>query len=558
MNEARSDRPTVLILGAGINGCSVARELALNDVNVVLADAYDIAYGATSKSSRLVHGGLRYLEYGETDLVKESLEERGRLLRLAPQFVRPLRLFIPLRDQFTGLLSAAGRFLGVSNAPSKGRGLWLVQIGLELYDLYAQDKSVPKHHMHRITEPDVPDVDTLEFHWLCSYYDAQMVYPERFVLALLADAKKIAADNDVSLDVLTYHRTRFEGKTAIVEPLIGNGVERRFEPDAIVNASGAWGDATLKEISVPSPQLFAGTKGSHFLTHQQKLVDALHGEAIYAEAADGRLVFILPIDARSVMVGTTDIPFTGDPGSATATPEEIDYLIELVDGIFPQCGLTRADVAMHWAGVRPLPKSGDAKNPAATTRRHWVDVNEKGPVPVLTLVGGKLTVGRSLAEHTVRDLLTRWKLEAKANSEERVVPGGENYPAHPTGRAAEQQRLANRLAFPVEAIRMMWELVGTRVGSILAAATNRRLLDGTNVPIAFAQWVVQNEWVETLEDLVERRLMLLYEPNLTDACLRQLATLLADAGRISSAQIDEKIAAVRDRLHKHYGKRSPG
>src|SRR5271154_1893735 len=137
----------VLILGAGINGAALARELALNGVGVVVVDTRDIASGATAYSSRLIHGGLRYLEYGDFSLVRESLGERTRLLKLAPQFVRPLRLFIPVRNRFGGLLSAARRFLGLKDRPHPDRvlhrGLWTVRFGLWLYDHYARDPTLP-------------------------------------------------------------------------------------------------------------------------------------------------------------------------------------------------------------------------------------------------------------------------------------------------------------------------------------------------------------------------------------------------------------------------------
>src|SRR5438128_6446838 len=144
---------SVLILGAGINGAALARELALNGVGVVIVDTRDIAAGATAYSSRLIHGGLRYLEYGDFALGRESLAERTRLLRLAPDFVRPLRLFIPVRNRFGGLRSAARRFIGLNDRTGSGtllhRGKWTVRFGLWLYDYYARDPTLPAHQCHR-------------------------------------------------------------------------------------------------------------------------------------------------------------------------------------------------------------------------------------------------------------------------------------------------------------------------------------------------------------------------------------------------------------------------
>src|SRR5262245_53690170 len=187
----------VLILGAGINGAALARELVLNGVPVWVVDTADIASGATAYSSRLIHGGLRYLEYGEFDLVRESLAERTRLLRLAPQFVRPLRLFIPVRGRWSGLWAAARRFLHLRPATSGGasgsRGLWLVRTGLWMYDRFARDPLLPERAMYRADDPRAPAVDLETFRWECAYSDAAIQFPERFVVALLQDARLEAA-----------------------------------------------------------------------------------------------------------------------------------------------------------------------------------------------------------------------------------------------------------------------------------------------------------------------------------------------------------------------------
>ncbi len=160
---------TVLVLGAGINGVAITRELLLNGMPVCLVDRGDIAGGTTAYSSRLIHGGLRYLEYGEFQLVRESLEERERLLRLAPQFVRPLHLYIPIQQRASGFYSAARRFLGWSAAGQDKyvpRGLWLVWLGLRLYDWCARHSSLPRHQVHRRNDPLVPSVDRERFRWL--------------------------------------------------------------------------------------------------------------------------------------------------------------------------------------------------------------------------------------------------------------------------------------------------------------------------------------------------------------------------------------------------------
>ncbi|HEY2828328.1 MAG TPA: FAD-dependent oxidoreductase, partial [Pirellulales bacterium] len=332
----------VLILGAGINGAALARELALNGLGVVVVDVRDLAAGATSYSSRLIHGGLRYLEYGDFALVRESLGERTRLLRLAPQFVHPLRLFIPVQNRFGGLMSAARRFLGLKDRPHPGRvlhrGLWTVRFGLWLYDNYARDPTLPKHQSHRATDADVVHVDPAAYRWVCSFSDAQVVFPERFTLALLDDARQVAAAQGAEFRVLTYHEATLSGSTVSIRRLADGQVVDQLQPSVIVNATGAWVDHTLQALGVPSKRLMGGTKGSHFITSNPRLQERLAGRAVYTEAGDGRPIFILSFQlpfTTATLVGTTDEPFQADPSTAVATEGELEYLVAAVNEVFP-------------------------------------------------------------------------------------------------------------------------------------------------------------------------------------------------------------------------------
>jgi glycerol-3-phosphate dehydrogenase len=527
---------SVLILGAGINGAALARELALNDVGVVIVDTRDIAAGATAYSSRLIHGGLRYLEYGDFALVRESLGERTRLLRLAPQFVRPLRLYIPIQNRFGGLMQAARRFLGLRDRPHSpiSRGLWTVRFGLWLYDKYARDPTLPKHESHRASDPDIVPVDRSKYGWVCAFSDAQVVYPERFTLALLSDARQIATAQGSEFRVLTYHEATLSGRTVSIRSRAGGSLGApgstpttestyQFEPSAIINATGAWVDHTLKSLGIESKRLMGGTKGSHFFTSHSRLTELLAGRAAYMEAPDGRPVFILPF-INGMLIGTTDEPFDGDPADAVATGPELDYLIAAVNEVFPDVRLTRDDIDMHYAGVRPLPHT-DAATPGAVSRRHWMQPHPNCEVPLYSIIGGKLTTSRSLAEEAAGEILRRLGLPRIADSRERQI--------------AERETCMGASGTPLRAL----------------ARGECPVLLGTSIPLDTAREVIRGEWVTTLDDLVERRLMLLYHPNLERACLDQLADLLIEAGLLSA---DQKVAAVDsvvDRLYKHFGKR---
>jgi glycerol-3-phosphate dehydrogenase len=563
----------VLVLGAGINGAAMARHLALANVPVCVVDAADLAGGATAASSRLIHGGLRYLEYGEFHLVRESLAERRRLLRLAPQFVHPLRLFIPVSTRLGGLRRTLGRFLGRARARDEvpePRGLWLVGAGLAFYDRYAGDDALLRRSTHAVGEAGLPPVDDSRYRWLCAYSDAQITYPERFTIALLTEARRHAAAQRNWFRVLTYHTAALEGRKVSIRPTglrvggaePGDSPVLEFEPAAIVNATGAWVDRTLERLHVPAERLMGGTKGSHFVTSNAKLRECLAGGGIYTEAADGRPVFLLPW-CGGVLVGTTDLPFDGDPRDVVATDEEIDYLIDAANQVFPQVELTRGDVDLHYCGVRPLPMESKSST-AAISRSHHIEEHAEAAVPLFSLVGGKLTTARQLAEETVEVVLARLGIEPRCDTRDRVICGGEDYPQSGAELEATQQRVATTTGCTLAQVQAGWPLFGTRVESMLAgetppaAATSSESVRGTQLPVRLVRRVIRDEWVRTLNDLVERRLMLLYDPQLSFRTLRHLAELLAEQGVADNSEIGAAADACAARLRHRYGKQVRG
>lgn len=551
--------PQVLILGAGINGCALARELALNGVAVTMVDTGDVASGTTAYSSRLIHGGLRYLEYGEFDLVRESLAERTRLLRLAPQFVRPLRLFVPVSNRCGGLATSAKRFLRLGDDhQTKSRGVWLVRIGLWMYDRYARDPSLPRHRAHAAGQANTPPVDARKYRWLCSYFDAQVQFPERFTLGLTLDALAAADEARVPFRLFTYHEAQLNGRRVRVTPIAGNTVDSpegaELEPDLIVNATGAWVDETLRRLNVPSRKLLAGTKGTHFFTAHAGLRKCLADGAIYGEAEDGRPVFILPL-AGGTLVGTTDIRYDLPPETAVATADELSYLVKLVNDVFPDVRLTVADVDWHYAGVRPLPSTDDHA-PASVTRRHWLEEQKQAPLPMFSLIGGKLTTCRSLAQESTPMLLARLGMRLTRTSAARPLPGGQRYPKSSAEVAARQQQLAARHGLRLESVRAIWQLYGNPLdGPVACYEPDYRCLPGTELPLGLVRRAIELEFVSRLNDLVERRLMLLYEPGLCHETLATLAQELVAAGKLASAEAATAVAQTTDRLLRHFGRK---
>jgi len=565
----RAAETTIVVCGAGINGAALARELLLSGVSVIVVDTTDIACGATAWSTRLVHGGLRYLEYGEIGLVRESLVERGRLVRLAPHLVKRLEFYLPVAGRLGGLAAAAARLLGLESLArawrgERGRGSWAIAVGLTLYDLLAVGSGWPRHRMTRAGRPGQPTVDAVRYPLAGIYSDAQMLFPERFTVELLVDAQRIAQETGARFSLLTHHAARLssDGRLQIVpvdDKRQGESVIE-IEPAAIVNATGAWVDRTLAGMlpSEPPPPLIGGTKGSHILLRSPALRSLLGDDGVYAEAADGRPVFVLPFGERLVLVGTTDIPFAGDPASARADEAEIEYLLGAVARLFPASPPQRAEVAQHYCGVRPLPAAGAAGAPAAITRRHLLVRQRESIVPYWSIVGGKLTTCRSLAETAAREVLGALGIPVLATSRDRPLPGA---CAGPSSAAAEELASDRLIAAGLSAdaargtAQRLVGLFGSRAPNACADLEPHALLIAdTGLPVAAVRWCVREEWAASLEDVIERRLMLSFDDRLTRKAIEDVAQALVHEGVLRpeglAADVDGFVRHLRDRYGK--------
>lgn len=507
-------RPHVVVLGAGINGTALARELVLLDCRTTLIDAHDLGSGTTAYSSRLIHGGLRYLEYGDTPLVRESLAERERLLRLAPDFVRPLEFRVPTTSRLGGVVDAATKLcFGKSRKSAPPRGAWLVRFGLAWYSRLAGESTLPGPRTLGLRETSRLGLNQSYRH-VTTYFDAQMPFPERFVVALADDARRAAAELGVVFRLHTYAEVAVRDDVLVVTDVLGRDEPAEYRPDAVVNAGGPWADDVLRRLGVPSSRLLAGTKGTHLLTFHEGVRRTIGDAALYVEAADGRPVFILPFGAGT-LVGTTDLPYEGDPADAVATEEEIDYLLGLVNHVLPQTQLTRSDVTLHYAGVRPLPHSS-ADVPAAVTRRHAVVERSDLPWPVFSLVGGKLTTCRQLAEEAAAAVAKRLAIPVRPVSRDRPIP----------------------------------ELTVSTPDD----GSSRPYVAETTLRRRHARQVVRREFVRRLDDLVERRLMLHFTPQLHHATLDDLAGLLVEEGLLAADARRSEVERVEDRLRRHFGR----
>ena len=371
----------VIVIGAGINGAGIARDAAMRRLKVLLIDKGEPGQGTTIASTRLIHGGLRYLEHFEFGLVRESLREREILLRIAPRLVHPLAIAIPIYKQ------------------SK-RGRLTIRAGMILYDLLSWGKSLPRHRM--LSRADTldrwPGLNPEGLAGAALYYDAQVEFPERLVMENVRSAREFGAD------VLTQTRVTnlavADGAVSAVE-FVSDGEQRSAEAAVIINAAGPWIDQVLERAPVKSPKLIGGTKGSHIIVPPFSSAPA---NAIYIEArSDGRPIFIIPWN-KVYLIGTTDVRFEGDPDEVRCEPWEIDYLLSETNLALPGAHLTRDIILDTYSGVRPLPVTSD-KHEQSITRRHFIREHPQLP-NLLSIVGGKLTTYRSLAEECV-DLIFR-------------------------------------------------------------------------------------------------------------------------------------------------------
>jgi glycerol-3-phosphate dehydrogenase len=363
----------VVVIGAGINGAGIARDAAMRGLKVLLIDKGEPGEGTTVASTRLIHGGLRYLEHFEFGLVHESLRERETLLRIAPHLVKPLAITIPIYKQ------------------SK-RGPLMIRAGMVLYDLLSWGKSLPSHRMlsRGETLKQLPGLNPDGLVGSALYYDAQVEFPERLVMANVRSAREFGAE--VRTQTRVTNLTVDHGKVSGVE--LGG---RQFAEGAvIINAAGPWIDCVLERVPVKSPKLIGGTKGSHIVVAPFPGATA---NALYVEArSDARPIFIIPWN-KSYLIGTTDVRFEGDPDEVRCEPWEIDYLLSETNLALPAAHLMPDNILHTYSGVRPLPVTSE-KDEQSITRRHFIREHPQLP-NLLSIVGGKLTTYRSLSEECV-------------------------------------------------------------------------------------------------------------------------------------------------------------
>jgi glycerol-3-phosphate dehydrogenase len=483
----------LLVIGGGINGLGIAADAAARGLKTLLVEKDDFGGGTTAASSRLIHGGLRYLQYGEFSLVRESLRERRILARQRPHLVRPIRLLIPT-------------YRGGPLPP------WKLAAGLALYGLLAgrSPEFGPPAHLSRDgvrgREPGILDEGlTGGF----TYPDGQIDFPERLCVELRRETL-VAGSEALNHTRVMALRPVGAWTVSLRDEL--DGREWDVEARQVVNAAGPWVDAVNALLPTPQPDLIGGTWGSHLVL---PLRPEGPREPLYTPARkDGRPLFMLPWAGR-LLLGTTDVPFTGNPDELRVQDWEIEYLLGEVNQLFPAAAYTPADIQYTTIGVRPLPAS--TREAAAITRRHFlVDHRTHGLPGLYSVVGGKLTTYRSLAEEAV-DQITGT----------REHPTCAQAPAPPEA-VARAASAANDLGLTSEVTARLLSLYGIRTSDLLQQIREmpelgRPLAEGSRALRVEVPHAVRDEGARIADDIARRRLMLLPPSDAELAAIRELA-----------------------------------
>jgi glycerol-3-phosphate dehydrogenase len=549
----------VLIIGGGINGVGTFRDLALQGVDVALVERGDYCQGASGASSHMIHGGIRYLENGEFRLVRESVVERNRLLRIAPHYVKPLQTTIPIFSTFSGVLAAPLRFLThKQQGKPKERGAFLIKLGLSLYDSFSRDGGSVPRHQFRTRHKALAELPMLHpgVKYTATYFDASVHNPERLTLDVLQDGEKAGGRASNYLSLVSVSSNADGSSTAVLRDEL-TGDEFTFTADVIVNTTGAWVDLTNQAMGAPTT-FMGGTKGSHIVLDHPGLLAACDGREIFFEHTDGRIVLIYPMGDR-VLVGTTDVDADMSE-DAVCTDGEIDYFFDLIGHVFPDVAVDRGQIVYTFSGVRPLPRH-DATQPGFVSRDYRIERRgqEAGPreggAVVLSLVGGKWTTFRALAEHLADDVLAELGTERKISTAKLPIGGGAGFP---DSEAGIQQWIKAHMSATRDADRTAGLLTryGTRAGEVISyldAGHDRPLRSTRELSVRELQFMAAHEQVGHLVDVLIRRTSLAFRGLVTGELLNEVAEALAGPLGWDTAGVAAEINHAQEVLKRYHG-----
>ena len=488
----------MFIIGGGINGCGIARDAAGRGLSVVLAEMNDLGSATSSASTKLFHGGLRYLEYFEINLVRHALQEREVLLRAMPHISWPMRFVLPYhREMAFDTSTPASKVLGFLMPWNKGRRpAWMIRFGLFLYDTLGGRKSLAS--TSSLSLNGTPEGAPLQPQYTKAFeYSDCWVEDARLVALNAQDAAERGADILVKTKVLS--ASCEEGIWCVtIEDDRGT---RDIRARMLVNAGGPWvGDILQQKVRINSREGVRLVRGSHIVT--PRLYD--HDKCYFFQGADGRIIFAIPYETDFTVIGTTDADHADPDIRPVCTPEEQQYLIDFANGYFKR-QITAEDVVWTYSGVRPLYDDG-AASAASATRDYTLKVETQGGAPILNIFGGKITTYRKLAEDAfdkmaphLPDLADHWTAGVP-------LPGGD------FAVDAVEDKVAKLASdFPFLTSKWARRLIrgyGTNAWPLLGAAKTAQDLGqdfGATLTEAEVRWLMTHEFARHAEDILWRR-----------------------------------------------------
>ena len=498
----------LFVIGGGVNGTGIARDASGRGYSVCLAEMNDLASGTSSAATKLIHGGLRYLEYYEFRLVREALGEREVLWALAPHIVKPVRFILP---HHKGLRPAA-----------------ILRAGLAMYDYMGGRKRLPptrtRDLRHGVEGSVLKPGYGLAFEFSdCWVDDARLVVLNARDAAdrgaeILTRARVIGARRDGDIWRVTVEDTR-------------NGQTREIGARMLINAAGPWVDGVSASIKGPdTPPRVRLVKGSHIVVG--KLFD--HDKCYFFQNSDGRVLFAIPYEKDFTLIGTTDLDYTGDPAEVGITAEEITYLLDAANDYFAE-PITREHIVWAFSGVRPLYDDGASKAQEATRDYVLRMENAKDEPPYLAIYGGKLTTYRRLSEQVVGHVDTALGRETKPWTSGAPLPGGD-FDVDGFDREVLKLQAAHTY-LPRETAERLVRLYGTRAARLLEGTTSRADLGedfGAGLTERETAYLIENEWAETVEDVLWRRTKL--GLRLGERDIRALEHYLATWRKVASSE----------------------
>jgi glycerol-3-phosphate dehydrogenase len=533
-SPGKSDEFDMIVVGGGITGCGIARDAVLRGLRVVLLEMNDFASGTSSRSSRLVHGGVRYLEHGYLHLVFEASAERRRLLRLAPHLVRPLKFTWPV---YQG-----------ARVP-----LWKLIAGLTLYDMLALFRNVGRHRLLSAgwVKREQPALRADGLVGGATYYDAA-TDDTRLSLAVAMDAR------DRGATVLNHTRV----ERLIIEHGMARGVQARdvltghemtFFAPMIVNATGPWSDGFRALEGATGSAKVQGSKGVHIAVPRGRIGN--RGAFTLLSPTDGRVMFVLPGESQTI-IGTTDTFTTATPDDVRASEADVAYLLAAANDFFPQAQLQRDDVISAWAGIRPLAAS-DTGDPVAASREHVISVTAAG---IITITGGKLTTFRIMAQQVVDRALrhARFPFTPAKTAEE---PIGWDAPRPPRDVGAAQVAIARAMrdyGLDERIPRMMlrygskWRVALATLD--LSARESSRVHPEHTYRFGDLRFACEHEAARTLGDLLIRRTHLAFERRDNARSLaKPVADYVAPLLGWSATDITAQLDLYEDEVERMFG-----